>query len=766
MSIDPNVLAAVKQEIADAHKNDPLLVLIDKVSALLDQAIADASAIQASLQSQLDDLNRQVAAAQLALTADQLTLANVMAVDATKIADLTVIVKSLTDANATLTADNARLTALLAAATTPPAPTPTPIPVPVPPPGTIDPVADFAARIADPGVFFRENFSYPDLAAAASHATNPRFYGSSTGNPPDPNIMSLSVEHALSGKSLRIKYPPNSGASGNSWLYSFDPNNGIQVPFAGVPHDDFYFQIIVWGDQQWTFPFKMSDGSAASPKVLIVDHHDSSSNAGEVVLTNDHMKGLVAAYLGFTKSSGSELIGGGFPSSPWNIAAHTVVTFHINAASNRVRMWAAKYGQAPVLIGDTSISIPGLDMGRPGGYPGFQLTPFITDNANAGGASQPTTFIDYCEIIASKNPISFPGGFALPSAVITLPVVIPPAPIPTPIPVPIPAPAGSSALARAAATIVPGQMLDFPVPGLTGLSGPSSPLYAEGPSTKSIITFAARGLWDAKNKKIQFAGVSHTGGVVTGGAGGLLTYDEATNKLTKTPYAWSSDVPSHSYYHVAIDPAGNLYYRLAGSGAIWKLPAGSTTWQTTAIAPNPNNANQFDSPLTFFPELNGSAGGLVFADALGVSWTNAALSSWKSGPQDLGGIIGNYDTWGAAAGGFVYFGGGNGSNAMFRLDPNGTRTRLANVPVDSGPNNHRYSVIAHPNRVDLLALPLGAGAGALWRYDAKSDSWISGSSITVNSQFTIATSIPDYGVVVFWLQEGSGGLNRCKLYKP
>jgi hypothetical protein len=347
--------------------------------------------------------------------------------------------------------------------------------------GPIDAVADFAARAGAPGVFFSENFNYPDLAAASSHATNPKFYGSSTGNPPNPSIISISTANVLSGKSLRIKYPPNSGTSGNSWLYTFDVNDGIQVPFAGVPHDNFYFQVIVWADQHWDWPFESPGGGASSPKIAIIDHHDSSSNPGEVVLTNDHTRGFVSSYIGFTPSNGSQLIdksintpartpdflsqpsidtgvpanpvtmddfrmrygpiesdtpnipfasvgagsslaAAGFPNAMsaragkiWNRAAFTVVTFYVNGAGNHVKFWAAKYGDAPKLIGDTAVVIPGLNMGRGSiGYPGFQLTPFITGNGNAGGASQPTTFIDYVEIIASKNPINFPGGFALP----------------------------------------------------------------------------------------------------------------------------------------------------------------------------------------------------------------------------------------------------------------------------------------------------------------------------------------------------------------
>ncbi len=348
--------------------------------------------------------------------------------------------------------------------------------------GSFSGAADFASRSS--GAFFVENFNYADLNAASSHSTNPKFYGSSTGNPPSSSIMSINAG-GPSAKYLRIKFPPNSGGAGYSWLYTFDDNDGVQVPFTGVAHDDFFFQCVLRMDQHLDFPFRNTDHDMASPKMFIIDKHNSSSNPGEVVCTNDHMRGFVQFYVGFTPSHGSQLLSRsintpqgtpdfraqnavdtGSPSSPstmddyrsrygpftsdtpsfttgsitgssslaaagwpqatsatagvaWLRNEWMVVTVYVYGAANTVKVWASKYGDPPKLICDTAqINFGGaLDMGRGStGYPGFQLTPFITGNANAAGASQPETWIDYSEIIASNNPIQHPGGYSLPGS--------------------------------------------------------------------------------------------------------------------------------------------------------------------------------------------------------------------------------------------------------------------------------------------------------------------------------------------------------------
>ncbi len=367
-----------------------------------------------------------------------------------------------------------------------------------------DVTADWIARSTAAGVFYKQNFNFTSIAEAVNHTANPTYYGASPSTSAtniDTSIFEIRDDNKLSGRSLRINFPANSGEAGRTWLETFDPNLGPQVPTNGVQHQTFYFQMIVKGNT-FDFPYK-DDGSAgyggmASQKVANIDRHDSSTNYGEVVLHNLGGQGKVTTYrfssglpesgtfhtikrARSTPNSGTDYqyqggVDTGTPASPtamtqyrqryghfhsdlisiatgsvtgtsrwsslgvprsdeggvnWMQAdgSHTVVTVFVDRPGDRIKVWASKYGSAPILINDTALDsdnggqagIVGRNAsnaagsgGGGSGYPGFQLTLFITKNINAAGSAQPTFYCDYAEIIASNNPINHPGGFALP----------------------------------------------------------------------------------------------------------------------------------------------------------------------------------------------------------------------------------------------------------------------------------------------------------------------------------------------------------------
>jgi hypothetical protein len=174
--------------------------------------------------------------------------------------------------------------------------------------GSADPaaLADWQARSAAPGVFFKENFNYTSLQAAANHSNNPKYYGASSGSSsnPDPNTYELITENALSGKSLRIHRRALSGQSTNVWLYTWDVNNGPQVPFTPAStRDEYYFQFIVAGDTFFNWPWLLSgsqtggSGQLSSPKILQLGRHDSSTISGELVIMNATCQGFVTMYI-------------------------------------------------------------------------------------------------------------------------------------------------------------------------------------------------------------------------------------------------------------------------------------------------------------------------------------------------------------------------------------------------------------------------------------------------------------------------------------
>lgn len=317
---------------------------------------------------------------------------------------------------------------------------------------------------------------------------------------------------------------------------------------------------------------------------------------------------------------------------------------------------------------------------------------------------------------------------------------------------------GTSELAVLAASMSSNSWAAFPMGGLN-----NSTFSATGPSVQSLLTFAARANWDPMHRKVRFAGTSHTGGQMVSGAGGLVTWDDATNQVTRESYTWSSENPGHSYYHTAINQnTGDMYYRSYNSASIYRRPyaaSGQGGWSTSGVAPQPNRANQVSGGLEWFNELNGGAGGLVFVDAVGASFSNATLSSWTPGPAAAST---NYDNWAVRANGVLFFGGGT---TMYRLSSNGAVTVCATAPASLGPNNGSNVVLAHPNGQDLLAFQVAA-SGAIRRYSAGSNSWSSVGTHQINAKdFWVGCAVPEYGIIMFLVHAGASSA-YARIYKP
>jgi len=304
----------------------------------------------------------------------------------------------------------------------------------------------------------------------------------------------------------------------------------------------------------------------------------------------------------------------------------------------------------------------------------------------------------------------------------------------------------------------PGQWANFTMGGLT-----AALVDAGGTSTPSLLTFAARGVWDSAHRKLQFAGTSHTGGAFIQDAGGLITWDDATNQWTKESYNWSSEDPGHSYYHVTVNPnTGDLYFRKFNSAQIRRRVYGNTgqsSWQQ--VANHPNAANQVAGGLEWFPQLNNGGGGLVFVDQVGASWSNAALTSWNTTPTIMSG---GYHNWIARAGGFVYWGGGDKSSAMYRLSPTGAAAAMPDTPLQAGVNSEQAIVLPHPNGTDLLLFGTSSG-GPIHRFNGST--WSNIGTHQIGGQLWIGFTIPDYGVVIF-LRHPAGALDTASavVYKP
>lgn len=319
----------------------------------------------------------------------------------------------------------------------------------------------------------------------------------------------------------------------------------------------------------------------------------------------------------------------------------------------------------------------------------------------------------------------------------------------------------ATALAAAAAAMTSGQWSAFSAGGM------DSNLLFSIIGSDPIITDAARGHYDAVHKELKFAASTHTGGAYIANAGGLVTYDELSNAWTREHYTWSSEDPGHGYYHNALNRLnGNIYFRSFNSATVYTRVygnTGQTSWQTGLVANVLKPANQVASGLEWFPELNSGSGGLVFCDELGASYSNAALSSWTQ--QSGTSTSGPYQNWIAASGGFVYWGGGNGSTAVYRIGPTGTVTTMANSPLQAGVNLFSDGLIlSHPNGTGLLLFGTDANGLGFGIYSFDGTSWSSIGTHSLGGPLWIGFTIREYGICAFL--RAQGGNPTMQLYKP
>ncbi|MEO8004034.1 MAG: hypothetical protein ABI771_03960 [Betaproteobacteria bacterium] len=304
----------------------------------------------------------------------------------------------------------------------------------------------------------------------------------------------------------------------------------------------------------------------------------------------------------------------------------------------------------------------------------------------------------------------------------------------------------TTALGRLAASMHSGQWASF-------TSNDFNHALVDAGGGHSILEFASRGHWDPLHKKIQFWGMGHLSGQA------LITYDDATNTWTRDNAPATSSNWGHGYQHMALDPAtGDLYLRLYNSGIVRKKPY-DQPWQNVAAFDNSVN-NQVAGALEWVPQLNGGAGGLAFADAGGVRTSNAAVSNWG---WQISGASGQYHQNGVAINGAFYFGGGGGSTALWRLDPGGAVTRVADSPVPFGVT--AMDLVPHPNGVDALLVGPGT-TGKTYLYNAVENSWILLGPHQLNSgEWWVGITVPEYGITIWLCEKTSASAPFIRIFK-
>jgi hypothetical protein len=272
---------------------------------------------------------------------------------------------------------------------------------------------------------------------------------------------------------------------------------------------------------------------------------------------------------------------------------------------------------------------------------------------------------------------------------------------------------------------------------------------------KICTEYADKMVWDASRRQIYFTGGGH------GQQEKTIVYNDDTNTWTDlgSPpwYTVNPGSAIHGYQHNALE-GDTHYYLIYGTQTVRtrNVTQGNASWSTLANSAPMTGAT---GALEWFPTYgaNGSLIAITGADI--VRW-NKTTGTWSSLPTQSIGPYHNFAVYSPIRD-ILYFGGGNGSAAVYKMSNTGTITACASCPVDLG-------IIASVTTIDPLS-------GNLWAitsdqvvriYDSGLDSWSTDTAPPAGFWAgigpgydlfgTVAVPVYDYGVTMFLTAYGSG----------
>ena len=269
-----------------------------------------------------------------------------------------------------------------------------------------------------------------------------------------------------------------------------------------------------------------------------------------------------------------------------------------------------------------------------------------------------------------------------------------------------------------------------------------------------IIQYTDDAQWDPVSKQVFFIGASY--GFSSGAQrGNFIKYNDAANQWTLMPRP-VGPFPNlaHAYDHSALNPAtGEFYHSLYNNRDIYKYNPAADSWSLlTTIPQSIMGGLQITKGLEYFPEM----GGLVwYSSGVGLYFFNTSTKQWSVLADGLGTStyheFSEYDPVHK----IVIFGGGDGSNAVFKLDASGKVTQMKNAPVGLGITQSIITV--DPVSGKFLVVTENKG---LYEYDVVADTWRQFNVPVPSGFFSVvidgnplqgmfATPISTYGVVLF-----------------
>ncbi len=275
----------------------------------------------------------------------------------------------------------------------------------------------------------------------------------------------------------------------------------------------------------------------------------------------------------------------------------------------------------------------------------------------------------------------------------------------------------------------------------------------------NILNFADRGLWNPHTREVHFIGKGHLREPKH------IVYSEATHRWSIEPlpsWAYGMWALGHGYEHSAIDPStGNIYLRLFNSTSIYRWSRQTKQW--TLLPAGPNTA--VAAAIEYFPEM----GGLVYVGGGEVHFYSESQGRWSRLASGL--TMGPYHNVASynPVHRVVIFGGGNGSNRLYRLNASGAITEIRSAPANVGILASVFTVDPASGRHLLFT-----SGGGFFEYDVVADNWSSRSASNVlmfNSNanrilYRVAVPVVSLGVVKFLGYDGNSSATYVYKHAP
>lgn len=238
-----------------------------------------------------------------------------------------------------------------------------------------------------------------------------------------------------------------------------------------------------------------------------------------------------------------------------------------------------------------------------------------------------------------------------------------------------------------------------------------------------MLQWTDRGAWDPVTERFLFVGGAHA---PDPGNKDFVTYSAASNSWKRMPdpdwfcVGTGSSCVMHAYEHATLDEAAReMYYRPFNSSGVRRYQLDEDRW-TGTLPPIPEAT--CCGTLGYFPERKS----LLYADGYGLQEYSFATGKWTSlaGPGKV--PMGDYNTMGIynPRHKALFFGGGNGSRAMYRLDADGSVTAMHPLPFPMSIGLANLMVDPWSGELLLLGkLEFEDPLSLFYRHDASADRW-------------------------------------------